>query len=241
MTKPLVSLATLMLAEEGRLQLMDPVSRWLPEFAAQQVAVEEGGAVRLEPARREATVQDLLRHTAGFTYEFLGTNAVQRQYVETRIGSRARSNAEFSKALAAIPLALRQPGSAWEYSRATDVLGALLEVVAGRPLGQLLRQRILDPLGMKDTTFGVTEDRWDRIAEPFVVDPESGEKVRIARYAGSAAVRIGRRWPAVDGTRLRPVPAAHAQRRHAGRHPIGVAQDCRVDDIGPSRGHPDPG
>ncbi len=80
MTKPLVSLATLMLAEEGRLQLMDPVSRWLPEFAGQQVAVEEGGAVRLEPVRREATVHDLLRHTAGFTYEFLGTNAVQRQY-----------------------------------------------------------------------------------------------------------------------------------------------------------------
>ena len=150
MTKPLVSLAALMLVEEGRLQLSDPVSRWLPEFAGQQVAVEEGDAVRLEPVRRPATVQDLLRHTAGLTYEFLGTNAVQRQYAETRIGSRARSNAEFSKALAALPLAL-QPGSAWEYSRATDVLGALLEVVTGQPLGQLLRQRILDPLGMKDT------------------------------------------------------------------------------------------
>ena len=137
MTKPLVSLAALMLAEEGRLQLGDPVSRYLPEFAGQQVAVEEGGAVRLEPARREPTVHDLLRHTAGLTYEFLGSNAVQRQYEAAHIANRSRSNAEFCKVLAALPLA-HQPGSCWEYSRATDVLGALLEVVTGQPLGALL-------------------------------------------------------------------------------------------------------
>ena len=110
MTKPIVSLATLMLAEEGVLQMGDPLSKYLPEFAGQQVAVEEGERVRLEPARQEATVQDLLRHTAGFTYEFLGSNAVQRQYEAADIASPARTNAEFCKVLARLPLA-HQPGT----------------------------------------------------------------------------------------------------------------------------------
>jgi CubicO group peptidase (beta-lactamase class C family) len=190
MTKPLVSLAALMLAEEGRLQLVDPVSRYLPEFGGQQVAVEEGGAVRLEPVRREATVHDLLRHTAGLTYEFLGGGAVRRQYTEARIFSRSRSNAQFCKALAAIPLAF-QPGSCWEYSRATDVLGALLEVVSGQTLGELLRTRILDPLGMKDTAFGVPESAWDRIAEPFAADPASGQPVVLLNARERPAFESG--------------------------------------------------
>lgn len=178
MTKPLVSLLALMLAEEGRLQLGDPVSAYLPEFAGQQVALEEGGTVRLVPVLRQATVQDLLRHTAGLTYEFLGSNAVQRRYAAADIANRSRSNAEFCKVLAALPLA-HQPGSRWEYSRATDVLGALLEVVAGQPLGALLRQRILGPLGMKDTAFAVPRAGWNRIAEPFARDPDSGQPVAM--------------------------------------------------------------
>jgi CubicO group peptidase (beta-lactamase class C family) len=176
MTKPLVSLATLMLVEEGALQLGDPVSRYLPEFSGQQVGVEMGGAVRLHPARRGPTVHDLLRHTAGLTYEFLGSTAVQRQYEATQIANRSRSNAEFCKVLAALPLAY-EPGSCWEYSRATDVLGALLEAVTGRPLGALLQERILGPLGMTDTAFAVPRDDWDRIAQPFPNDPDTGEAV----------------------------------------------------------------
>ncbi|MDP3762294.1 MAG: serine hydrolase domain-containing protein [Ramlibacter sp.] len=178
MTKPLVSLAALMLAEEGRLQMGDAVSKYLPEFGSQKVAMEEGGAVRLEPARREATVHDLLRHTAGLTYEFLGSNAVQRQYEAADVVDRSRTNAEFCKVLAAIPLQ-DQPGSRWQYSRATDVLGALLEVVSGQPLGRLLQERILGPLGMKDTAFSVPKDQWHRIAEPFANDPETGQPVTI--------------------------------------------------------------
>ncbi len=178
MTKPLVSLLALMLAEEGRLQLGDPVAAYLPEFAGQQVAIEEGGTVRLVPLRRPATVQDLLRHTAGLTYEFLGSNAVQRRYAAADIANRSRSNAEFCRVLAALPLA-HQPGNCWEYSRATDVLGALLEVVAGQPLGALLRQRILGPLGMKDTAFAVPRADWNRIAEPFARDPDSGQPVAM--------------------------------------------------------------
>jgi CubicO group peptidase (beta-lactamase class C family) len=176
MTKPIVSLAALMLAEEGVLQLSDPVSKYLPEFANQQVAVEEGGDLRLQPSRRDATVHDLLRHTAGLTYEFLGSNAVQRQYEAADIANRSRTNAEFCKVLAALPLA-DQPGARWQYSRATDVLGALVEVAAGQPLGALLQRRILGPLGMKDTAFAVPRDQWNRIAEPFASDPDTGNAV----------------------------------------------------------------
>jgi len=219
MTKPLVSLAALMLAEEGELQLTDPVAAWLPEFGAQQVAIEEAGAVRLEPVRQGATVHDLLRHTAGLTYEFLGNGAVQRQYHDARVASRARSNAEFCKVLAALPLA-HQPGSCWEYSRATDVLGALLEVVSGGTLGELLQRRILGPLGMKETAFSVPEAQWQRIAEPFERDPDSGEPVvmldgrEVPRFESGGGgllstagdylrfLRLLRNGGTVDGTRL---------------------------------------
>jgi CubicO group peptidase (beta-lactamase class C family) len=178
MTKPLVSLAALMLAEEGVLQLVDPIAKYLPEFAAPQVGVEEAGRIRLEPARRQATVHDLLRHTAGFTYGFLGDSAVQRQYKAADVGNRSRSNAQFCKLLATLPLA-HQPGSCWQYSHATDVLGALLEVAAGQPLGALLADRILGPLGMKDSAFSVPQAKWDRMAEPFAQDPDSGEPLAM--------------------------------------------------------------
>ena len=178
MTKPIVSLAALMLVEQGQLQLTDPVAKYLPMFAGQQVAIEEHGKVRLVPAAREATVHDLLRHTAGFTYEFMGDGPVQRQYTDASLGSRKRSNLEFCAALAPIPLAF-DPGSCWEYSRATDVLGALLEVVTGRPLGSLLTDLVLGPLRMNDTAFAVPEEKHSRLAEPFAVDPESGEAVRL--------------------------------------------------------------
>ena len=190
MTKPLVSLASLMLVEEGRLQLGDPVSKYLAGFAGQQVGVEEGGVLRLEPAVRESTVHDLLRHTAGFTYEFLGASEVQRQYAAADLADRSRTNAEFCKLLATLPLA-HQPGSCWHYSRATDILGALLEVASGQSLGVLLRERILQPLGMRDTTFAVPRADWHRIAEPFAQDPDSGEAVVMMDPRESPAFESG--------------------------------------------------
>jgi CubicO group peptidase (beta-lactamase class C family) len=173
MTKPIVSVAVMMLLEQGRLLLGDPVSKYLPEYAAQQLAVERQGSVQLQAVAAGATVQDLLRHTAGLTYEFLGISAVQRQYGAARIGSRERSNAEFSQALAALPL-IAPPGSVWEYSRATDVLGRLVEVLGGQPLGEFLREQIFAPLGMHETGFWVAPEHHDRIAEPFARDPEGG-------------------------------------------------------------------
>jgi CubicO group peptidase (beta-lactamase class C family) len=179
MTKPIVSVAIMMLMEQGRLLLSDPVGKYLPEYAKQQLAVEAGGEVSYVVAK-PATVQDLLRHTAGLTYEFLGNSAAQRAYRSAKIGMALRdaSNAEFSKILAAQPLQF-EPGSMWEYSRATDVLGALIEVISGQTLGHFLDDQIFKPLKMLETGFSVPSDNHHRIAEPFNKDPDGGIQLKL--------------------------------------------------------------
>jgi len=173
MTKPIVSLAAMMLVEQGKLLLTQPVSRWLPAFRGQQVLVDG----RLEPVQREATVQDLLRHTAGLSYAW-DEGPIADAYRAARIGSRGLTNAQLAAALGPLPLA-RQPGSAWEYSRATDVLGALLEVVCGESLGALLQRMVLGPLGMADTGFHVPAAAHGRLAEPFAKDPLADTAVAL--------------------------------------------------------------
>jgi CubicO group peptidase (beta-lactamase class C family) len=190
MTKPIVSVATMILMEEGRLLLADPVSRFLPEFAAQQVATVVNGELQLQPASRVATVQDLLRHTAGMTYEFLGSTPVQRQYTQLRIGSRERSLADFTQQLAGLPL-IFEPGSAFEYSRGTDVLGRVIEVVSGQPLQDFLRERIFEPLGMPHTAFSVAESHHELIAEPFARDPDGGVQMKVIDVRTDAALASG--------------------------------------------------
>ena len=174
MTKPLVSVAIMMLVERGRLLISDPVSRWLPEYNNQPVL----GTAGLVPAWQTPTVQDLLRHTAGLTYEFLGDSPVQREYAKVNIASRGRSNDEFSKTLASIPLQF-QPRSCWAYSRATDVLGRLVEVVSGQTLGAFLKTEIFTPLGMADTGFAVPPAQQHRIAQPFGHDPDGGVPMKL--------------------------------------------------------------
>ncbi len=190
MTKPLVSVAVMMLMEQGKLFLSDPVYKYLPEYAKQKVAVEKGDTVTLQAVKQAATVQDLLRHTAGLTYEFLGNSAVQRQYSKARIASRDRSNAEFSKTLAGLPL-MFQPGSVWAYSRATDVLGRLIEVVSGKTLGDYLQDEILKPLGMVDTAFEVPTHKQHRIAEPFAQDPDGGIAMKVLQPREVPAMQGG--------------------------------------------------
>lgn len=189
MTKPVVSVATLMLMERGQLQLGNPVAKHLPEYARMQVASDEAG-LRLRPAQRQATVQDLLRHTAGFTYEFLGNSRVQQQYTQRRMGARSRSNAEFSQELARLPLQF-EPGTVWEYSRATDVLGRLVEVVSGQTLGAFLTEHIFTPLGMTDTAFAVPPAQHHRIAEPFAHDPDGGVAMPVIDVRRVAAMEAG--------------------------------------------------
>jgi CubicO group peptidase (beta-lactamase class C family) len=164
MTKPIVSVALMQLAERGRVLLRDPVSAYLPEFAKARVGVDG-------PApKRAMTIHDLLRHTAGLTYEFHEASAVRRLYAEARLYSRGRSNAEHVAALAALPLA-HEPGSVWDYSRATDVLGRLVEVLVDAPLGDHLRASIFEPLGMVDTGFTAPADQHHRLAEPLPNQP----------------------------------------------------------------------
>ena len=178
MTKPIVSVAIMMLWEEGRLLLNDPVSKFVPQFAGQQVAVENGGNIQLAPVEREATVQDLLRHTSGLTYEFRGTGPVQKAYMDAKIYRRNQTNADQAAMLGALPLA-HQPGTRWEYSRSTDVLGRIVEVVSGQSLGQFLEGRIFQPLGMTETGFHVPRDKHTRLAGGFAKDPDSGADVSL--------------------------------------------------------------
>ena len=192
MTKPLVSVAAMMLMEQGRFLLSDPVAKYLPEFANQQVAVESNGQVTLLPVERPATVQDLMRHTAGLTYEFSGSSSVQRQYYKHKINVRqpGRNNAAFSQALAALPL-MYMPGSVGEYSRATDILGRLVEVWSGQTLGAYLKEKIFSPLGMVDTGFSVPNEQHRRIAEPFGYDPDGGVLMEMSDIRNPPTMESG--------------------------------------------------
>ena len=178
MTKPVVSVAAMMLIEQGRLLLTNAVSAYLPEFADLQVAVDVDGQTHQVPIARPITVHDLLRHTAGFTYQFMGASPIHQQYAAAKLFARGLSNAEFAKALARLPLT-RQPGTAWSYSHATDVLGRIVEIVSGKTLGAHLQEAIFAPLGMVDTAFHVDPAHHHRIAEPFPKDPDAGVPITV--------------------------------------------------------------
>ena len=157
MTKPLTSVAVMQLYEQGKFQLDDPVARVLPEFSAMRVATGGNRAkIETEPARRPITIRDLLTHTAGLTYGFMEATLVDAQYRDHGIDFLAREGtlAEMSTKAASMPL-LAQPGAAWNYSVATDVLGHLVAVVSGQEFPDYLRDKVMSPLGMADTDFHV--------------------------------------------------------------------------------------
>jgi len=176
MSKPIASVAAMILIEEGKLFLGDPVAKYLPQFAGVKVAVPKADPTSLGPPgldlvtpNRAMTIQDLMRHTAGLTYGFFNS-PVAKMYVESGLFGGDFDNAEFVNRIAKLPLAF-QPGSSWNYSNATDVLGRVVEVVSGKSLFQFEKERILEPLGMSDTSFYVTEPaKQTRIAEPLASD-----------------------------------------------------------------------
>jgi CubicO group peptidase (beta-lactamase class C family) len=178
MTKPVVSVAAMMLWEQGRFLLDDPIGKYLPELGDLKVAVQRNGAIEHVPAVRKITIQDLFRHTSGLTYEFRGSGPIHKMYMEAKIYRRNQSSAEQIATLGQMPL-LHQPGTHWEYSRSTDVLGRLVEVLSGETLGTYLQNHIFAPLGMVDTAFHVPQAKHPRLAEAFAKDPESGGTVQL--------------------------------------------------------------
>jgi CubicO group peptidase (beta-lactamase class C family) len=176
MTKPITSLAALMLMEEGKLQLEDPISKWLPEFAAPQVLADPAGPLdQVAPARRAITVEDLLTHRAGLAYSFSAQGPLAQAY-EERLGPPIRSHLApdpWLAALASLPLAY-QPGERMHYSNATDVLGFLIARVEGRSFGEVLRRRIFEPLGMTDTAFWIEPEKRNRLARLYERPTDGG-------------------------------------------------------------------
>jgi CubicO group peptidase (beta-lactamase class C family) len=169
MTKPLTSVAAMILVEEGRIALDDPVAKYLPQFADLKVGVEaadEHGAVALHlvAPTRAMTVQDLLRHTSGLTYGIFGAGKVKDLYKEVAADTTDQSTAEMVEKLGKLPL-MYQPGTVWEYSRATDTLGRLVEVVSGMKLSEFFDKRIIKPLRMNDSGFYVPAEKQNRLAQ----------------------------------------------------------------------------
>ena len=192
MTKPLVSTALMMLVEDGKVQLTDPVSKYLPTFKSPMVSVASldapynGVSFKLVPANKEPTLQDLLRHTSGLAYGELTKNTlVKEAYTQAGIyqpsidfDARTPSSAEMVDRLGKAPLA-QQPGTVWEYSLSVDVQGRIIEAVTGQRLGDFLQARLFQPLKMKDTGFAVSAANLPRLAEPFPKDPATGAAVKL--------------------------------------------------------------
>jgi CubicO group peptidase (beta-lactamase class C family) len=176
MTKPLTSTAIMMLYEEGRFQLDDPISKFLPGFKNQRVyAGGSRGKIESVPAERDICFRDLLSHTSGLTYGFMESNPVDALYRAkgadgVDYGTAETSLKEVTEKLATFPL-IAQPGKAWNYSVSTDVLGCLVEVISGMPFEKFLAEKVIKPLGMTDTDFHVPAAKHDRFAANYQAGP----------------------------------------------------------------------
>ena len=186
MTKPITSTAVMMLYEEGRLTLEDPVSKYLPEFSNPVVLVKPAsGQPYTVPATREITIADLLRHTSGLTYNW--NESLGKRYQDANVASGLLpydgTIADSVRRLAALPL-LFNPGDRWEYSLSVDVLGRLIEVVSGMPFDTFLKTRIFEPLKMRDTCFYVDKDQMPRLATAYTFYDGAG----LARFPDKPVV-----------------------------------------------------
>ena len=200
MSKAITTVAAMTLFEEAKFTLNEPVGKYLPVLAKMEVATDnkpdpeaDPHNLALVPADRPISIQDLMRHTSGLTYGFFGETPVKRLYAEAKLGNVAETNTEFVARIAKLPLAY-QPGTTWDYSHSTDVLGRLIEVISGKSLYEFEKERILDPLRMQDTSFYITDEtRKPRIAEPFENDR------KIGNDATMGDPRVGGAWESGGG------------------------------------------
>jgi CubicO group peptidase (beta-lactamase class C family) len=177
MTKPMTTVGALMLYEQGKLLIDDPVSKYYPQFANMRVAVRNNGepTAETEPANRPITIQDLLRHTSGLIYGGRGNTLVHKMYpAGSGAAAREYDGAGFINKLSSLPL-LYQPATVWDYGFGLDLTGLVIEKISGQPLGRYLQAKLFGPLGMVDTGFSITADKAARYAKPLPTDPDTGK------------------------------------------------------------------
>ena len=238
MTKPMTSVAIMMLAEEGRLLLGDPASKFLPQLAGMKVARSPtADTLETVPAERDMTVQDLLRHTSGLTNGNRGTSPAYRAYPESGGAAATKlSREDFLQAIGRVPL-LYQPGTAWEYGFSTDVLGHIVEAVSGQSLGAFLKARLWDPLGMADTSFTLSRSAEGRYARALPKCPLTGGPQHVLHASGQP-----QKWESGGGGAvstaadyLRFVEMLRAGGTLNGRRILGrkTVELMRADHLGP--------
>ncbi|WGR91143.1 beta-lactamase family protein [Bradyrhizobium sp. ISRA435] len=191
MTKPITSVAFMMLVEEGRVAIDEPVAKYIPEWKNLGVfAAGTAPAFLTRPPSRPMLIVDLLRHTSGLTYGFQQRSNVDAAYREKKIGEVVKAGTLDSmiEDLANIPLEF-SPGEAWNYSVSTDVLGYLVGKISGQPFEQFLKERIFKPLGMNDTDFFVPADKAHRLAACYSADPQGGFNPLAAERKGTLTLQ----------------------------------------------------
>jgi CubicO group peptidase (beta-lactamase class C family) len=251
MTKPVTSVAFMMLFEEGRVALDEPVHKYIPEW--KKLGVFQAGtapAFLTKPPSRPMLIVDLLRHTSGLTYGFQQRSNVDAAYREMKIDEigKAATLQSMIDDLAKLPLEF-SPGEAWNYSVSTDVIGYLIGKISGKPFEQFLKERIFDPLDMNDTGFFVPAGEVDRFAACYSADPQGGVTLHATDRKGgltlqddptrsslplAAIFRLRRGWVVLDRGRLSHLLPRAAQRRRARRRQADRSEDAGADDIQPS-------
>ena len=196
MTKPVTGVALMILYEESKFRLSDPVSKYLPELNDLQVfsGTDNDGNIVTEPPNHPMTIRELMSHTGGLTYGIFASSPVDSNYREAELLSNDLTNREFTRRLGKIPLK-HQPGSRWEYSVAVDVQGYLVEKLSGLPFDEFLDSRIFEPLNMVDTDFYVSEDKINRFAQVYGYNDagelEAGEGFAFSNFLEDPAFKSG--------------------------------------------------